>query len=90
MKRFQFNLETHVMRTNNVLNRKVRQVDGGVSNFLELLCVVLGGGLRFLLGFGSSADHFARLENEGSRFWLSDSHDCRSKTFWLVLDILSI
>jgi hypothetical protein len=90
VKRFKLNFEAHVMRANNVLDGEIRQVDVGVSNFLELLCVVLGGGLRFLLGFGSSADHFARLENEGSRFWLSDSHDCRGKTFWLVLDILSI
>ena len=90
MERLQLDLESDVMRANDILNSKVGHVHAGVVNFLQLLSVIPRCRVTVLLRLGSSADHLARAEDQCCRLRLSNTHDGCRKSFRFVLHVSSL
>ena len=62
-KLLQHNLKAHIMTPHNILDLKLSHLHVFIPNFRNILSVLAGGGLRLLLGFGTSANHLARRED---------------------------
>ena len=86
---FEPDAELKIARSHNILDFKVTQLYGE-AQFTNLAVIQFSTRTADLLTFGASADHFARFKDESSRFWLSNSHDTRSKALWIILRILGL
>ena len=57
----------------------------GKVHLLYYFCVFSAGGLAFLLGSGSSYDHFSAAEDETGCFGVSKAHDDGCEAVGVVL-----
>ncbi len=75
------------MRSDNVLNSEVSELHAWITNFLQLLGVAFGRLFAIILRLGPRADHFTRSEDQRRRLRISDAHDRRCKSLWLILHV---
>jgi len=90
VQRLELDLESDIMRANDILNGEVGHVHAGIVNFPQLFCVILCCGVTVLLGLRSRADHFTRPKDQCCRFGLSYTHDSSCKSFGLVFYVSSL
>ena len=83
-------LEPNIMTPHNVLDLELGHAHVFNPDFRNILSVLAGGRLRLLLRFGTGAHHLTRSENQSCCFGIADSHDCRGKSFWFILDVLTV
>ena len=89
MQRLEFDFEAYVMRTHDILNGEIGQLDVSVANLLQLLSIVLCCRVAVTFRLSSGTDHLARAEDESCGLRFTDAHDGSGESLRLVLDILT-
>ena len=80
-------MKAHIVRSDNILNREIRENHILVADLAQAPCVVLGSIMAVEFGLGAGADHLAGPEDQSCGLGLSDAHNGCCKTLGLVLDI---
>lgn len=89
-KRLQFYQEAHVVRSDDVLNRKAAQSHVLNSNLHYGLRVLFAGRFGHFFGLGPSADHASRGKNQRCGLRVPYPHDRSCKSFWFVLHVIAV
>lgn len=84
-KTLETNGKLNVARADNVLDLEVGEL-GVETEFLDDTRILARGKLRVILRLGTSDDHLAGREDQGSGLRLADTHDDSGKTLrvWLL------
>lgn len=85
-KTFETDWKLDIARTDNVLNLEVREL-GVETELLDDARILARRQLGVVFRLGTSDDHLAGGEDQSSGLWVSDTHDNRSETLWVVLSV---
>ena len=83
-------MEANVMRADDILDDKLRQVDVLVLvDFFDRLCVVFRCLFAHFLSLSASTNHLATCKYKCCGFGVSNTHDCCCKPLRLVLHVFA-